>query len=153
MRLHVFFCIYFFQSSFSDARSINASKRKQSQLCQLPSTILCMPVLLFSCKFSIALMAAPRIPPTPNKWYILVHLFSLQSLFCILCRAQEGCGLLFTFKWGKLAFAWFLQYNAYFTFKREKRGGNKTQHVRWVTCFILVQASLSLLLQTAFHRT
>lgn len=91
--------------------------------------------------------------PCPQQViHISTSVFSVKS-FCILCRAQEGCGLLFTFKWGKLAFAWFLQYNAYFTFKREKKGGNKPQYVRWVTCSILVQASLSLLLRTAFHRT
>lgn len=79
--------------------------------------------------------------PCPQQViHISTSVFSVKS-FCILCRAQEGCGLLFTFKWGKLAFAWFLQYNAYFTFKCEKKGGNKPQHIRWVICFILVQAS------------
>lgn len=56
MRLHISFCIYFFQSSFSDARSIKVSTREE---------------------LSIALTAAPWISPAPNKWYILVHLFSL----------------------------------------------------------------------------
>lgn len=148
-----FFLHVFFRSSFSDARSINVSKMKRSQLWQFLSSVLCMPVLLFFLQVQHCLSGSTLDSPCPQQViHISTSVFSVKS-FCILCRAQEGCGLLFTFKWGKLAFAWFLQHNAYFTFKREKQRENKTQQVRWVTCFILVQAPLGLLLRTAFHRT
>lgn len=132
MRLHISFCIYIFSEQFFRCQEHKGKHKRRVKHCFNGST------LDFPCPQQVI--------------HISTSVFSVKS-FCILCRAQEGCGLLFTFKWGKLAFAWFLQYNAYFTFKREKKGGNKPQYVRWVTCSILVQASLSLLLRTAFHRT
>lgn len=147
------FAYIFFQSSFSDSRSINVSKRKESQpLSASQNYILCAGAFVFL-QVQHCFNGSTLDSPCPQQViHISTSVFSVKS-FCILCRAQEGCGLLFTFKWGKLAFAWFLQCNAYFTFRREKKGGNKPQYVRWVTCPISVQASLSLILWTAFHRT
>lgn len=62
--LHVFFCMYF-SEQFLNARSTNVTEREQSQLCQLPSTIFYM--LLFPCKLSTALVAAPWFPLPPTS--------------------------------------------------------------------------------------
>lgn len=148
------FVYIFFQSSFSDL----CQKHKCKQKKRVPAFSASQNYILYAGAFVFLQVqhcfnGSTLDSPCPQQViHISTSVFSVKS-FCILCRAQEGCGLLFTFKWGKLAFAWFLQYNAYFTFKREKKGGNEPQYVRWVTCSILVQASLSLVLWTAFHRT
>lgn len=153
MRLHASFCIYIFSEQFFRCQEHKCKQKKRvSALPASQNYILYAGAFVFL-QVQHCFNGSTLDSPCPQQViHISTSVFSVKS-FCILCRAQEGCGLLFTFKWGKLAFAWFLQYNAYFTFKREKKGGNKPQYVRWVTCSILVQASLSLLLWTAFHRT
>lgn len=138
---------------FSDARSININKRKGSPTLSASQNYILYAGAFVFLQVQHCCDGSTLDSPCPQRViHISTSVFSVKS-FCILCRAQEGCGLLFTFKWGKLALAWFLQYNAYFTFKREKKWGNKPQYIRWVACSILVQASLSLVLWTTFHRT